>query len=166
MRAESQALLGTMQTGAGPKHVAEGTDSTADWNNCREGFSISFRIPCRESDPEKLRALCRKALRDCQEQKAAAWDLETKAMRLERDKEALGAPSSVHRPATIAGRLDIDAADAACWVVPGTCWPQACGTQTRVQTLMRSSHGAGAGMDGNAMRAFRDRAQPAHAVPH
>lgn len=94
------------------------------------GFSISLRIPCRESNLEMLRELCRKALRDCQEQKAAAWDLETKAMRLERDKEALGAPSSVHRPATIAGRLDIDAAKAACWVVLEARRPQACGTQT------------------------------------
>ena len=64
--------------------------------NARKCLSISLSISCRESDPEKLKALCRKALRDCQEQKVAKWDLETKAMRLERDKEALGAPSSLH----------------------------------------------------------------------
>ena len=43
---------------------------------------------------EKLRELCRKALRDCQEQKAAASRLESRVMHLERDKEILGWPAT------------------------------------------------------------------------
>jgi len=46
---------------------------------------------CRETDAEKLKEMCRKALQDFQEQKAANWQLEGKVMRLERDKEVLGA---------------------------------------------------------------------------
>lgn len=45
---------------------------------------------CRETDIEKLREVCRKALRDCQEQEAAGRRLDSRIMRLERDKEVLG----------------------------------------------------------------------------
>ena len=47
---------------------------------------------CRETDIEKLREVCRKALRDCKEQADAKRRLESRVMHLERDKEVLGRP--------------------------------------------------------------------------
>ena len=95
----------------------------ADLMLLKDSLIIRLNVLRRESDPEKLRELCRKALRDCQEQKVANWDLETKAMRLEREKEALGAPSSIHCPATAGVRLHSDAADTACRAVLEAGWP-------------------------------------------
>ena len=43
----------------------------------------------------KLREMCRKALRVCREQKAATQQLESRVMRLERDKEILGGQSTM-----------------------------------------------------------------------
>ena len=50
---------------------------------------------CRETDVGKLREVCRKAIRDCQEQKATTNRLESRIMRLERDKEVLGWPVTI-----------------------------------------------------------------------
>lgn len=58
---------------------------------------------CRETDAEKLKEMCRKALQDFQEQKAANWQLEGKVMRLERDKEVLGV--SIPQPANFIDSL-------------------------------------------------------------
>ena len=54
-------------------------------------WEVTGESLCRETDAEKLKDMCRKALQDFQEQKAANWQLEGKVMRLERDKEVLGA---------------------------------------------------------------------------
>lgn len=65
------------------------TSEEAPHRHCMPICELSLRL-CRESDPEKLRELCRKALRECQEHKAANWHMEGRVMRLERDKEILG----------------------------------------------------------------------------
>ena len=64
--------------------------------------SLNTGSCCRETDIEKLRETCRKALRDCEEQGAARRRLESRVMHLERDKEVLGEPvtplSCLHHP--------------------------------------------------------------------